>query len=165
VSDTVAESREFARAALASVVPGIKGYELSHATLYKVHQRVAETFRLGRVCLAGDAAHINNPLGGMGMNGGIHDAVNLAQRLARVWRREASDAEMDRYDHQRRLVTLEYVQKHTIRNKREIEANDPGERIRFRNEMRDIAGDPQRMRTFLRTVSMIASLERAAALG
>jgi 3-(3-hydroxy-phenyl)propionate hydroxylase len=39
-----------------------------------VHQRVAKQFRVGRVFLAGDAAHINNPLGGMGMNGGIHDA-------------------------------------------------------------------------------------------
>ena len=62
---------------------GTLNYEIAHTTLYKVHQRVAKTFRLGRAFLVGDAAHINNPLGGMGMNGGIHDAVNLAARLAR----------------------------------------------------------------------------------
>ena len=63
---------------MAGVVPGISNYEIAHTTLYKVHQRVAKTFKLGRAFLIGDAAHINNPLGGMGMNGGIHDAVNLA---------------------------------------------------------------------------------------
>ena len=50
-----------------------------------MHQRVATTFRKGRAFLIGDAAHINNPLGGMGMNGGIHDAINLTDRLAAVW--------------------------------------------------------------------------------
>ena len=74
---------------MAGVVPGISNYEIAHITLYKVHQRVAKTFKLGRAFLIGDAAHINNPLGGMGMNGGIHDAVNLAARLAAVWHGEA----------------------------------------------------------------------------
>ena len=90
VPDETATSRAFAQTALASLVPGVTDYEIIHVTLYRVHQRVAKTFRRDRVFLAGDAAHINNPLGGMGMNGGIHDAVNLAQRLARVWRGEAA---------------------------------------------------------------------------
>ena len=89
VPDDTATSRAFAQAALATLVPGVTDYEIMHVTLYRVHQRVAKTFRLGRVFLAGDAAHINNPLGGMGMNGGIHDALNLAQRLADVWHGEA----------------------------------------------------------------------------
>ena len=59
-----------------------------------MHQRVAKTFRLGRAFLVGDAAHINNPLGGMGMNGGIHDAINLTDAagrgLARRQRRKPS---------------------------------------------------------------------------
>jgi 3-(3-hydroxy-phenyl)propionate hydroxylase len=70
-----------------------------------------------------DAAHINNPLGGMGMNGGIDDAVNLAGRLAAVWRGDAHDAELDRFDKQRRLVTLEYIQKYTIQNKKNLESS------------------------------------------
>ena len=77
-SDERVQTQEFAQSLMAGVVPGITNYEIAHTTLYKVHQRVAKTFKLGRAFLVGDAAHINNPLGGMGMNGGIHDAVNLA---------------------------------------------------------------------------------------
>ena len=165
VADETATSRAFARETLATVQPTVVDGDIVHVTLYRVHQRVAKTFRVGRAFLAGDAAHINNPLGGMGMNGGIHDAVNLAGRLARVWRGETPDAELDRYDRQRRLVTLEYVQKHTIQNKRNLETSDPAEQARFRAEMREIAADPARTREYLLRISMIASLKRAAELG
>jgi len=165
VSDETGSSRAFARETLATVQPGARDEDITHVTLYRVHQRVAKTFRTGRVLLAGDAAHINNPLGGMGMNGGIHDAINLSGRLARVWRGEAPDDELDRYDRQRRLVTLEYVQKHTIQNKRNLESSDPAEQTRFRAEMRAIAADPARTRDYLLRISMIASLRRAAELG
>jgi 3-(3-hydroxy-phenyl)propionate hydroxylase len=165
VSDETATSRAFARQTLATVQPTVRDDDIVHVTLYRVHQRVAKTFRVGRAFLAGDAAHINNPLGGMGMNGGIHDAINLTERLARVWRGEAGDAELDRYDRQRRLVTLEYVQKHTIQNKRNLETTDPAEQARFRDEMRKIAADPALTRDYLMRISMIASLKRAAELG
>jgi 2-polyprenyl-6-methoxyphenol hydroxylase-like FAD-dependent oxidoreductase len=165
VSDETATSREFAKATLATVQPAVADDDIVHVTLYRVHQRVAKTFRVGRAFLAGDAAHINNPLGGMGMNGGIHDAINLTGRLARVWRGEAPDTELDRYDTQRRLVTLEYVQKHTIQNKRNLETTDPAEQARFRTEMRRIAADPALTRDYLMRISMIASLKRAAELG
>src|SRR6185312_9107893 len=85
-SDERVQTPEFAQSLMAGVLPGVSDYPIDHITLYKVHQRVAKTFKLGRAFLVGDAAHINNPLGGMGMNGGIHDAVNLAQRLVSVWR-------------------------------------------------------------------------------
>jgi 3-(3-hydroxy-phenyl)propionate hydroxylase len=165
VSDEMATSRAFAKQTLATVQPTVRGDDIVHVTLYRVHQRVAKTFRVGRAFLAGDAAHINNPLGGMGMNGGIHDAINLSERLARVWRGETADAELDRYDLQRRLVTLEYVQKHTIQNKRNLEATDPAEQARFRAEMRAVAADRARTRDYLMRISMIASLKRAAELG
>jgi 3-(3-hydroxy-phenyl)propionate hydroxylase len=165
ISDETATSRAFAKETLATVQPAVADHDIVHVTLYRVHQRVAKTFRAGRVLLAGDAAHINNPLGGMGMNGGIHDAINLSERLARVWRDEAPDGELDRYDRQRRLVTLEYVQKHTIQNKRNLETTDPAEQARFRAELRAIAADPARTRDYLRRISMIASLARAAELG
>ncbi len=169
VSDETATSREFARQTLATVQPGATDADIAHVTLYRVHQRVAKTFRAGRAFLAGDAAHINNPLGGMGMNGGIHDAINLTERLARVWAArapgEAAEAELDRYDRQRRLVTLEYVQKHTIQNKRNLETADPAEQARFRDELRAIAADPAKTRDYLMRISMIASLKRAAELG
>ena len=59
-------------------------YEIEYVNVYNVAQCVAATFRKGRILLAGDSAHVNNPIGGMGMNGGIHDAFNLAEKLAAV---------------------------------------------------------------------------------
>jgi 3-(3-hydroxy-phenyl)propionate hydroxylase len=165
VSDKAATDLAFARKALATVTPSAGEGVITHTTLYRVHQRVAKVFRLGRVFLAGDAAHINNPLGGMGMNGGIHDAVNLTDRLARVWHGVCVDDELDRYDLQRRGITLEYVQKHTIQNKRNLEARDPNDRERFRREMRSILSDAQKTHDYLERVSMIASLKQAAELG
>src|SRR6202030_1346198 len=96
-SDELAVSGDFAQSLMATVVPGISNYEVAHVTLYKVHQRVAKTFQCGRAFLTDDAAHINNPLGGMGMNGGIHDAINLTSRLAAVYGGQAADNELDRY--------------------------------------------------------------------
>jgi 3-(3-hydroxy-phenyl)propionate hydroxylase len=160
-SDERVQTRDFAQSLMAGVVPGITGYEIDHITLYKVHQRVAKTFRHGRAFLIGDAAHINNPLGGMGMNGGIHDAVNLAERLAVVWRGAADDAELDRFDRQRRLVTLEYIQKYTIQNKKNLESS--GEE--FGRTLKTIAEDPAKTREYLLRTSMIASLQRAQELG
>jgi 3-(3-hydroxy-phenyl)propionate hydroxylase len=160
-SDELALSPEFAQSLMATVVPGISRYEIAHATLYKVHQRVARTFRQGRAFLAGDAAHINNPLGGMGMNGGIHDAVNLTARLIEVWRGEKTEAELDRYDRQRRLVTLEYIEKQSIQNKRNLESDG----IAFGRMLAEIAADKDRTYEYLLRVSMIASLRRAEELG
>jgi 3-(3-hydroxy-phenyl)propionate hydroxylase len=160
-SDERVQTQEFAQSLMAGVVPGIAHYDIDHITLYKVHQRVAKTFRQGRVFLVGDAAHINNPLGGMGMNGGIHDAVNLAARIAAVWRGGAPDAELDRFDKQRRLVTLEYIQKYTIQNKKNLESSDD----EFGRTLQAIADDPARTREYLLRTSMIASLHRAEELG
>ena len=160
-SDERIVTPEFAQSLMTGLVPGISNYEIAHITLYKVHQRVAQTFRQGRAFLAGDAAHINNPLGGMGMNGGIHDAVNLTTRLSEVWRGSASEAELDRYDRQRRLVTLETIQSQTIQNKKNLESSGD----EFGKGLRAIAADPARNREYLLRTSMIASLARAAELG
>jgi 3-(3-hydroxy-phenyl)propionate hydroxylase len=160
-SDELALSPEFAQSLMAAIVPGISRYEVAHVTLYNVHQRVAKTFQHQRAFLVGDAAHINNPLGGMGMNGGIHDAVNLTSRLADVWHGARPEAELARYDKQRRLVTLEYIEKQSIQNKRNLEANG-GE---FSRSLAEIAADEGRTYDYLLRVSMIASLRRAQELG
>lgn len=165
ISDDEASSPEFAASTLASLIPAAADANIIHTTLYRVHQRVAESFRKGRAFLVGDAAHINNPLGGMGMNGGIHDAINLCGRLVKVWREEAPEAELDRYDLQRRLVTLEYVQKQTIENKRNLEAKDPKDQADFRDRMSRTAADPMLAREYLQRISMMASLKRASELG
>jgi 3-(3-hydroxy-phenyl)propionate hydroxylase len=160
-SDELALSPAFAQSLLATIVPGLSDYEIAHLTLYRVHQRVAKTFALGRAFLVGDAAHINNPLGGMGMNGGIHDAINLTERLADVWHGNSGAAELERFDRQRRLVTLEYIETQSIKNKRNLES-DGGE---FGRALRHIAADSGRTHDYLLRVSMIASLRRAQELG
>src|SRR5262249_34588320 len=160
-SDEVALSPQFAQSLMATVVPGRSHYEIAHITLYKVHQRVAKTFRHGRAFLAGDAAHINNPLGGMGMNGGIQDAVNLTARLIEAWQGTKAETELDRYDRQRRLVTLEHIEKQSIANKRNLESDG----VEFGRSLREIVADPARTYEYLLQVSMIASLRRAQELG
>jgi 3-(3-hydroxy-phenyl)propionate hydroxylase len=165
ISDKRAVELTYIARQMSGIVPGIDRYEIAHPTLYRVHQRVAKRYRHGRVFLAGDAAHVNNPLGGMGMNGGIHDAMNLAERLARVWHGEVAEEELDRYERQRRGITIEYMQSQTIQNKRNLEARDPAEHAAFETRLREIAGDARRSREYLLGLSMIASLRRAAELG
>jgi 2-polyprenyl-6-methoxyphenol hydroxylase-like FAD-dependent oxidoreductase len=160
-SDEQALSPEFAQHLMAGIIPGVSGYDVAHTTLYKVHQRVAATFRSGRAFLAGDAAHINNPLGGMGMNGGIHDAVNLTGRLAEVWHGRKPDEELDRYDRQRRLVTLEYIEQQSIQNKRNLESTGS----EFKERLAHIASAHTLTYDYLLRASMVASLRRAAELG
>jgi 3-(3-hydroxy-phenyl)propionate hydroxylase len=158
-SDELAASAEFAQKVMAEVVPGGGPYEIAHTTLYRVHQRVAGTYRKARVFLVGDAAHVNNPLGGMGMNGGIHDAMNLTDRLAEVWHGRKPESELDGYDRQRRSITTEHVQTQSIQNKKNLE--NPAE---FSERLHEIAADPKRTYEYLLGVSMIGSLRRAAAL-
>ncbi|MEA2975690.1 MAG: 3-(3-hydroxy-phenyl)propionate hydroxylase [Alphaproteobacteria bacterium] len=159
-SDEQALSPAFGQALLSGTISGVTRFEIAHTTLYNVHQRVAGSFRLGRAFLAGDAAHINNPLGGMGMNGGIHDAMNLTQLLADVWHDRKPQSELDRYDRQRRGVTKEYIESQSIQNKRNLEG--AGE---FKHQLRHIATDPARTRDYLLRVAMIDSLRRAKELG
>ncbi|HEX2197900.1 MAG TPA: FAD-dependent monooxygenase [Burkholderiales bacterium] len=136
-------------------------YEIRHRTLYSVHQRVARAYRMGRCFLAGDAAHLNNPLGGMGMNGGIHDAFSIAQKLVAVIRQGAPESVLEAYERQRRAVALEYVNNITIANKRNLEARDPEEHRRWKENMTRAAADPALAREYLLKISMIASLRRS----
>jgi 3-(3-hydroxy-phenyl)propionate hydroxylase len=142
------------------VHPAPGAFDIRHRTLYSVHQRVAATYRKGRCFLAGDAAHLNNPLGGMGMNGGIHDGFNIAHKLARVIRDRADPAELDRYERQRRPVALDYVNRITIANKRNLEAKDAAEHARWKALMTRTAADPRLAREYMLQTSMIASLRR-----
>jgi 3-(3-hydroxy-phenyl)propionate hydroxylase len=146
---------------LQRVVARDEPYNIAHRSLYYVHQRVARSFRLGRVLLAGDAAHINNPLGGMGMNGGIHDAFNLADKLKAIWA-GADDRLLDRYERQRRTVAIEAVQQQTHRNSQLISERDPEVRKRSLDALRRTAADKASARNYMLNSSMIASVRRAA---
>jgi 3-(3-hydroxy-phenyl)propionate hydroxylase len=141
--------------------PSARPYEIVHRNLYVTHQRVASTFRKGRVLLAGDAAHVNNPIGGMGLNGGIQDAVNLTGKLIGVLLNGESDRSLDLYDLQRRTVAVEFVQEQSIANKKRLEESDPQTRKRNLDELSRIAENPERSRQFLLRTAMIASQRRA----
>jgi 3-(3-hydroxy-phenyl)propionate hydroxylase len=145
-------------------LPRDEDYAIRYQSIYRVHQRVASEWRVGRVLLAGDAAHLNNPLGGFGLNSGIHDAVNLAEKLARVWRGEAGEELLDRYVRQRRAATIEQVQAMSIRNKRLLEERDPAVQRSRMEELIAIAADPARARAHLLESSMIAGLKKSLEL-
>jgi 3-(3-hydroxy-phenyl)propionate hydroxylase len=144
--------------------PEPRPFEIVHRNLYVTHQRVAATFRKGRVLLAGDAAHVNNPIGGMGLNGGIQDAVNLSAKLIGVLLGEESDRSLDLYNLQRRTVATEFVQEQSIANKKRLEESDTKTRQKNLEELARIAEDPERARQFLLRTSMIASQRRAESL-
>jgi 3-(3-hydroxy-phenyl)propionate hydroxylase len=149
------------QAVLQRVVRRDEPYKIAHRSIYHVHQKVAKSFRHGRVLLAGDAAHINNPLGGMGMNGGIQDAFNLADKLAEIWA-GADDRLLDRYDRQRRTVAVEAVQQQTHRNQQIISERDLSVRKKALDDMRRTASDKALAREYMLKSSMIASMRRAA---
>ena len=162
--DEVALSDEIAEARMATFLgrPGAT-VELQR-NMWNIHQRVADDFRKGRIILAGDSAHINSPMGGMGMNSGVHDALNLADKLGQIWRGEADDTILDRYTRQRRYVALEDVREQTIRNTKLLNEKDPAVRRDSRDAMRRIAEDPNKRRDFLLSSSMIAGLRAANAM-
>lgn len=139
-------------------------YPLVHQSIYSVHQRVAVRFRQGRVLLAGDAAHVNNPLGGFGLNSGIHDAISLGQTLARVVKGEEGDDALDRYNRQRQQANVTYVQEMSVRNKKNLEEKDPALRAQRMQELRAVCADPIKAREYLLNSSMINSIRRAQSL-
>jgi 3-(3-hydroxy-phenyl)propionate hydroxylase len=161
LSDEELLSPEAIEPAMQTIVPRAAPYEISYKSVYRVHQRVAKTFRAGRVLIAGDAAHLNNPMGGLGLNSGIHDAINLADKLGRVWRGEADDSLLDLYVRQRRSATIEQVQAMSIRNKRLLEERDPKVQRERLTELIATAADAERSRKYLLESSMIAGLKRA----
>ena len=126
-----------------------------HLNLYKVHQRVAKQFRKGRVFLCGDAAHVNNPIGGLGLNSGIHEAWDLAHLLSE------KDPDLYAYERRRRPLNIEYVQEQTIANKKRLEEREPAQRAKRFQELREMAADPVRHKAFLMKASLLESVRRA----
>ncbi len=159
--ETALTRPEAMQARLKRFLPIDGDYDIKGCNLYAVHQRVARKFRVGRGILAGDAAHVNSPIGGMGLNSGVHDAFNLADKLARILRGEAEEAELDRYERQRRHIAVQHTQAQTIRNKRLLEERDPAIRQRNHEELRRTAEDPALARKFLLRTSLIDSLREA----
>jgi len=149
------------QARLQRFLPTGKPFDIVNSNLYVVHQRVAKKFRMGRTILAGDSAHVNSPIGAMGMNSGVHDAFNLAGKLVKILRKEVGEQLLDRYERQRRHVALQHTQAQTIRNKRLLAEKDPAVRQKNHDELRRTAEDPKLARAFLLRTSLIESLREA----
>ncbi len=160
-SEEEALSHGSARARLQRLVSLAEPYEILHTNIYKVHQRVAARFRCGRIFLAGDSAHINNSIGGLGLNSGIHDAVEIVETLDQVISKRADESLLDRYQRRRRAMNIEFVQQATIINKKRLEERDPAARQARFDELRATAADPKRHKEFLMRSSLIESVRKA----
>ena len=148
---------------LQRIVPLAGGHDVLEIRPYRIHQRIVESYRKGRILLAGDAAHLNAPSGGMGMNGGIHDAFALADALAEVLR-GADEGHLDRYDRKRRPIAKEQILAQAHRNRTRMQERDPAARRAELARLQAIAADTAKARDFLLHSSMIAGLRQAEAI-
>ncbi|MGI9667713.1 MAG: FAD-dependent oxidoreductase [Acidimicrobiia bacterium] len=140
---------------LHGVVPKPGDFEIGHRTMYSVHQRVAETFRSAHVLLAGDAAHINTPLGGMGLNNGVHDAWLLGELLGDVFLGRANADVLDAYSSIRRTVAIDHVQRTTHQNAVTLSSPDAAIRYKALDDLRMKSQTDEGQRTYLLQASML----------
>jgi 2-polyprenyl-6-methoxyphenol hydroxylase-like FAD-dependent oxidoreductase len=155
-------------AALQAIVPKATPYEVMEKRAYRVHQRVASRYGAGRIWLAGDAAHLNSPAGGMGMNGGIHDALNLSEKLVRILRNDISSATsgelLSLYERQRKPVAQDQIIAQAGANRARMKERDPAKRLDALHALQAITEDPARLRAHLRRTSMMDGLQQAASV-
>lgn len=164
LDDKAIKSNDYVSDIFRRVLNSSDPIETIHRTIYRVHQRVVNKMRYGRIMLAGDSAHLNNPLGGFGMNGGLHDAWNLAEKLDGIINHKKDQDLLNLYDRQRRTVMNDFIQKQTIRNKKMIEetgdANYSSEWMRMRN----LHENENERRDYMLRQSMTQSLINEAAI-
>jgi 3-(3-hydroxy-phenyl)propionate hydroxylase/6-hydroxy-3-succinoylpyridine 3-monooxygenase len=145
-----------------AVLPGDKNYELALHTAYNMHQRSAATYRVGRVLLAGDAAHITNPTSGFGLMGGLYDSFVLSEALAAVVHQQVGDEILDRYSDCRKKVYHEVTSPVSSESLRLVFNSGDQERLNRDLELlRNRKNDPLGMRKFL---SVPAALETPSLL-
>jgi 3-(3-hydroxy-phenyl)propionate hydroxylase len=161
LSDAEVTSPERTEHLLQGAVARPTPYEIRHRTAYRVHERVASAYVAGRMAIAGDAAHVNNPLGGMGLNGGIHDAFNLVEKLIAVLNGAPIET-LERYGRQRRKVALDVVQQTTLRNRAMLNTREPAAREAYYDDLRRTVENADKHRAYLLRTSMIQSLQEAA---
>jgi 3-(3-hydroxy-phenyl)propionate hydroxylase len=158
----ILSKEDTAQSRLQKFRPLAGGYDIPFFKWYSVDQRVAARFRKGRIVLAGDAAHLNNPLGAMGLNSGLHDGFNLSERLIAIAKRGASSDLLDQYERQRRHVAVVHVQAATMADKQNMEHRDAGKRREYLDNLRKRASDPVLAKDYLMKASLIESLRDAA---
>lgn len=160
VSDQEAVGDAFIEACIKSVFGDRVMPPATERQVFRVHQRAADTFRRGRVLILGDAAHVNSPHGGMGLNSGIHDAYDLMRVLPAVSEGALAEDELDAWSDRRRNAAVNEVQKISHRNTTEIGSKDEATISKTLQRMLDIAGDPAKAREWMLEASMLASVRR-----
>ncbi len=155
---------ESIEAALQHIVPQPHPYEVIAQRAYRAHQRMVSQYRVGRIFLAGDAAHLTSPTGGMGLNGGVHDAFNLAEKLTAVIQRGEPDSLLERYERQRRPVMEEAIIAQSDANRKRMRELDPAKRREMLQGLQDICADPDKLYRHMLNTSMISGLRQAAAV-
>ena len=152
--ETIVMQEENLRARISNFFGEVPPYKIKTTQLYRVHQRVADTFRVGRAVLVGDSAHNNNPSGGMGMNSGIHDAANLADKFERIRSGEADDI-LDNYARERRQYANESVQLYTDQQYNNMVMSEEEPRQKRNKSLAETAADPAKARAYLLRASML----------
>jgi 2-polyprenyl-6-methoxyphenol hydroxylase-like FAD-dependent oxidoreductase len=163
VTPEQAASYDAVQRELEAICPGHGPFDIIDSRPYRVHQRLVSTYRRGRLLLAGDAAHINVPTGGMGMNGGIHDAFSLVGALVDVLS-GGPEEQLDRYSRQRRTVAEKDILAQAGRNHSRMTQTDDASRRASLQALAAIVDDPVRARAHLRKTSMMDGLDLAASV-
>lgn len=140
----------------AALLPGDGRYELERFSGYRLHQRCASELRVGRVLLAGDAAHATNPTGGFGLVSGLFDAFALIDTLAAVLG-GADDALLDAWAAERRRIFLEVASPAAARMKRMVYDSDAAAGHRTCEELRAMIADPEALRRRLLAPAQLRS--------
>lgn len=146
------------------VVPRPQRYEVLDKRPYRVHQRIVPRYNHGRLVLAGDAAHLNSPSGGMGLNGGIHDAFELAAALKDILLNNAPLTRLDLYDRRRRPIARDQIIAQADRNRARMREKDPARRIEMLRELQAITSDRERLYAYLLKSSMIEGYRQSQAI-
>ncbi len=156
-------SDEAARDHIARVSPRASGAAILSRNFYTLHQRCLDNFCHGRVVFLGDAAHLNSPAGGMGMNSGIHDAHCLAEHLVPVLR-GADPSLLARYDRRRQTIARDEVQRLSARNYARHRESRADQRQAIWQDLQDTVADPGRHKDYLMDAAMIRSRQREQAI-
>jgi 3-(3-hydroxy-phenyl)propionate hydroxylase/6-hydroxy-3-succinoylpyridine 3-monooxygenase len=145
------------------VAPEPERFELVAFSPYRMHQRAATTFRVGRVLLAGDAAHATNPTGGLGLTSGLFDTFVLAEALAAVVTGQAGDGVLDEYARERRRVFTEVASPAASENKRLVyHSDDP---VRLEEDLRRLRRLETDRDALIARLLFVKSLETRSLVG
>jgi 3-(3-hydroxy-phenyl)propionate hydroxylase len=143
---------------LTRIVPKQTDHKILEVRPYKIHQRILDRYDHGRVVFVGDAAHLNSPSGGMGMNGGIHDGWNLSGKLKDILLDHQPLTKLSLYSEQRQKIAEKEILKNADKNRSRMQERDKDFRASELQRLKEIANDPKRARDFLLRSSMIKAL-------